>query len=304
MGIPTGVFIRSIKFTDADSIILRGIIWQRFKTAEQRRQIPGENDPKIWFPQSDATQFEFLYRQREEGEEVMGWNFRAVISQEFDFSKFPFDHVNLEFRIAHADLLEEIFLTPDLEAYSNTNPASLPGIGEEVFLDRWEMLRAFYTYKDISQEIGIPSADLPGLSYNVALTRRPGGAFITYGIPLAVVLLLLFAIVIIVHLNEQRIGVFGFTTSSVFGYCAALFFIALIGHLGVRGILETQEVVYLESFHFISYGALLAVSINTILFTSQMHMPPVQWRQNLLFAVHFWPVVVGTLLIITLFAFT
>ena len=90
---------------------------------------------------------------------------------------------------------------------------------------------------------------------------------------------LLFAVLVIVTMRQDRIGVFGFSTSSVLTYCAALFFVVAVLHISLRSELGAPgTVVYLEYFYFLIYAAILLVSVDSILFASAINVPFIEFR--------------------------
>ena len=115
---------------------------------------------------------------------------------------------------------------------------------------------------------------------------------------------LLFAVLVIVTMRQDRIGVFGFSTSSVLTYCAALFFVVAVLHISLRSELGAPgTVVYLEYFYFLIYAAILLVSVDSILFASAINVPFIEFRDNVLVELLYWPLMTGVLLVISLIVF-
>ena len=140
--------------------------------------------------------------------------------------------------------------------------------------------------------------------FHIGLTREFADAFIAHIIPLVVVTFLLFAVLVIVTMRQDRIGIFGFSTSSVLAYCAALFFVVVVLHISLRsGLGAPGTVVYLEYFYFLIYAAILLVSVDSILFASAVNVPFIEFRDNVLFELLYWPSITGVLLAISLFVF-
>jgi hypothetical protein len=69
------------------------------------------------------------------------------------------------------------------------------------------------------------------------------------------------------------------------------------------GLEAPESVVYLEYLYFLVYGAILVVSVNSILFASRVNVWLIQYRDNEIVKITFWPVYLGGLFIITLIAF-
>ena len=313
--VPTGVFVQSMEFSDAHNVSLTGYIWQTYTDAMPAWVKPelGAEAPGFTLPQADVVYKEEIieaYRRRQGKRVVIGWYFRAVLRQEFDVSRYPFDRGDVWIRIRPKDFDRGVLLTPDLASYTMTNPATLPGMEQQEFvLEGWNIERSFFSYRAnrYNTDFGIQTLagqhNSPELYFNITLRRRFVDAFISHIIPLAVVAFLLFAALVIVTSHEEKMGLRGFNTSTVLAYCAALFFVTIVGHISLRSGLEAPGIVYLEFFYFVTYGAILSVSVNAILFTSHIHIWCVQYRDSLVMELLFWPTLFGFLLVITLGVF-
>ena len=148
-----------------------------------------------------------------------------------------------------------------------------------------------------------PVGDSLELYFNIGLRRYFVSAFVEYMIPLAVVSFLVFAVLMISTRQQEKIGLLGFSTSAVLGYCAALFFVLIVSHVHLRETLAGQGTIYMEYFYFVMYFAILGVSIDALLFSSSARLPFIRYRDNILAKQLYWPVLTGTLFTITLLAF-
>ena len=82
-----------------------------------------------------------------------------------------------------------------------------------------------------------------------------------------------------------------------------LLFVAVFSHIGARQKIAAQEIIYLEYFYIVMYFALLWVAVNSILYVRWPESKFIQYEQNLLPKVLFWPVTLGALWLVTLFTF-
>ena len=117
-----------------------------------------------------------------------------------------------------------------------------------------------------------------------------------------VVAILLF-VVLSITTREEKKNQFGFNSSGVLAYCASLFFVLIISHSSLRAKIPTDSVIYLEYFYLILYFAILAVSLNSIVFASHVNIPFIDAKDNLYVKVLYWPIIMGVLLLITLMNF-
>jgi hypothetical protein len=87
---------------------------------------------------------------------------------------------------------------------------------------------------------------------------------------------------------------------NVLSYAAALFFVVAVSHVGLRSELQAAHVVYLEHAYIVLYVVLLVVSVNSILFYSDISLPMLHYKSNLIPKLLYWPVITGVLLWVTL----
>ena len=314
--VPTGLFVQSLAFVGANSVLMNGIIWQKYSKNTSNWQLlpePGSTIPII-FTKADVNYQEEIteiYRTREEDQETIGWHVRAVLNQQFDFSDYPFDREDVFVRLRHRDFEKGVLLSPDLVSYSSTAPDSIPGIeSDEFFLEGWDVERSFFSFREnnYNTNFGVSSSAVQQSSselyFNIGLSRHFLDPFISHVVPILVVALLLFAVLVIFSSRRDRIGVLGFSASAVLAYCAALFFVVVIEHISLRSSLDApQGIIYLEFIYFVVYGAILSVSVNAILFAAAPNLRLMQWRDNMIADLIFWPTLLGLLLIFTVVAF-
>ena len=82
-----------------------------------------------------------------------------------------------------------------------------------------------------------------------------------------------------------------------------LFFVVILGHIDLRSKLTSSEIIYLEYFFFVMYLAILAVSVNSILFVSHANVSLIQYKDNFIPKLLYWPVIASLLLGVTLWVF-
>lgn len=137
----------------------------------------------------------------------------------------------------------------------------------------------------------------------VGIKRNFLSAFISNLVPLFVVSLLLFAVLMISTEDKQKSALYGFSSSTVLAYCAALFFVLIVSHISLREKLDATGIIYLEYFYFVLYFAILTVSINSILLVSNTKYKFICCKDNLIIKLLYWPFILVLLLGITLINF-
>ena len=118
-----------------------------------------------------------------------------------------------------------------------------------------------------------------------------------------IVALVIFLVLLISEREEERILLMRTGPGFNLSIAGTLLFVAVFSHIGARQKIAAQEIVYLEYFYIIMYFALLWVAVNSILYVRWTESKFIQYEQNLLPKVLFWPVTLGALWSVTLFTF-
>ncbi len=297
--VPTGIFLQSLEFSSANNVIVTGYIWQDDPYGNTSGLSLG-----VIFPEAEQIQMSKAY---DDGS-VSGWYFWAVLRQPFDYSKYPFDCEDVWIRIWHKDFHNSNILVPDLDSYEVIRPDTKPGLEYDFVLEGWEVQDSFFSYRINSYNTDFGIEDRKNnvsleLYFNIGTERIFMSSFISDMVPIIVVTLLLFAVLMISTKHEQKKDMYGFDSLQVLTYCAALFFVLIISHVSLREKLPTDGIIYLEYFYFILYFAILIVSVNSILLASNTRCNFINYEDNLIVKLLFWPVITMLALGITLVVF-
>ena len=305
--IPTGIFIQSMEAANANNTILTGYIWQRFTLGKHDHVQRGVLFPEM--SSADDMEIEERFRRREGDTERITWFFRVVLRERFDYSHYPFDKANLWVRLWSADFNHPVFLIPDLESYPLINPTSLPGLDRDLFLPGWTFEESYFDYKynrfttDFGKATHRGQETLPELYFNIVARRNFLGPFISNLIPLIVVAFMLFGLLLIGTKHSEKSGWLNFNAQDILASCAALIFVIILAHIDLRGTLSAEGILYLEYFYFVMYIATLLITINAILFSWDVNLRLIRYQDNLVPKLLFWPLITGSLLVITLIIF-
>ena len=128
-------------------------------------------------------------------------------------------------------------------------------------------------------------------------------AVVAYLIPLLILLLMSFGVQFIVTQEREKMEMNGISTTGLITYYASLFFIGILAHLDVRRTLNASGVVYIEYFYFILYLILLLQTINSIIFVATDAIPFLEYKDNLIPKVIFFPITLGLMFLITAYLF-
>ena len=134
---------------------------------------------------------------------------------------------------------------------------------------------------------------LPELHFNIQLKRNVLDSLIAGGIPMLVVLLMLFAIIVRRTENTEVSKLFGFNPPGTVRICSGLFFVVLLAHIQMRNSIQAEEIVLLEYMYFIVHLAILFTAWHTFLFFSDTRLKIFTYRESLITKLLFWPVVLG-----------
>lgn len=305
--IPTGLFVQSMEFSNANNIIVTGYLWQKFKVGTQDSIERGFLFPNM--SSADDMEVTEQFRRQKDGIETVQWFFRVVLRERFDYSHYPFDKANIYLRLWAKDFNHNAVLIPDLEAYTMINPTSLPGLEKDLFLPGWTFQQSYFDYKynTFNTDFGRVGQQgqevVPELYFNIVARRNFLGPFISNLIPIIVVAFMLFGLLMIGSKHSEKSGWLNFNAQDILASCAALVFVVILAHIDLRGTLAAEGILYLEYFYFVMYIATLLVTINAILFSWDANIRLIQYQDNLIPKLMFWPVITGSLLLLTLAIF-
>jgi hypothetical protein len=132
------------------------------------------------------------------------------------------------------------------------------------------------------------------LYYEIGIKRVFVDAFISNLTPLIVASIALFSLLFLP--KETQIHV-------ILGVSVSLFFVVVYAHLAIRRNLAIGQIFYLEYFFFVVYAALLAVPVNAFRATMRIQIPLLEYRDGLVMKLLYWPVLLGTFFVITVWKF-
>ncbi len=307
--IKTGFFIQSIKFSSANNVYITGYAWQKFpkqwQNTERQINTSSADQLSIVLPEAENLEMTII----DSDQQITRWHFKASLRQSFNYLKYPFDGEDIWIRARFKDFYDNnIILVPDFDSYPNFERSSSNGLESDLFITGWTILKTFYYFRsiDYTSNFGIISTNKTinnkaDLYFNIAIKRDFIGVFVAYMIPLAVIAFLLFAVLMIRTRNTNENKLFGFNSAMVLGYSASLFFVLIVSHMSLREGLHAKGIIYLEYFFFNLYIAIGLVSANAVTFSYK------KWNTGIddkWICLLYWPLLLLSLLIITVIRFT
>ena len=310
--IETGAFIQSLEFTSANNVVVTGYIWQKYPADipdfVERGFILPEGDEQIYYVEDDAS-----YRKEQDGELLLGWYIHTSLRQTFDYAKYPFDRQDIWLRFWHLNFDRNVILTPDFESYGVTEwphkQTTFLGLERDFVLERLALERTYfnYHYNNYNTDFGIANyqgqSAFPELYFNVGVKREVLDAVVAYLIPMFILLLMSFGVQFIVTQIPDKMSMHGISTTGLIAYYASLFFIGILAHLDIRRTLNAAGVVYIEYFYFALYVILLLQTVNSIIFAATDHVGFLEYKDNLIPKVIFFPITLGLMFAVTIYMF-
>jgi hypothetical protein len=302
--IPTGLYIESVEFKGPYDVLVSGYIWQRYAN-----DLPQDLDKGFVMPEAQSVSSSEAYRARQGNEELIGWSFQATLREQFDYQRYPLGRHQIWLQLWHKDFERNVYLAPDLEAYTSLAPATLPGLDSDLVLENWDILQSFFSYRAnrYNANFGIQGLRRdqlqPELYYNISIKRHLLSALISRLTVPIVILIQLFVIVIVIGRDSKRLELFGVRPGAVIFTCAAFFFAVLVSQNALRSELEATGFVYLESLYLLTYFVILAVAINSVLLVAQPNLRLFRDHDNIWAEVSYWPTILLTMCVITFLTF-
>jgi hypothetical protein len=304
MYIPTGVFIQAAQFKGPYTVKIAGYVWQRYADG-----LPRDLERGVVLPEAEQATFHEVYRTHQANEELIGWSFRATLREQFDYDRYPLDRQQLWLRMWHVAFERNAYLQPDLSAFPSSVPTALPGLDHNFVLENWQVQESYFSYRlnRYSTNFGIRDYDAtepqPELYYTIGLRRSLVRPLIARLLAPLVILVQLFVIVMVIGSDRARLELFDVKPGAVIFTCAAFFFVVLLAQNALREEVQSYGLVYLESVHILAYFVILGVALNSVLLVARPNARIFREYDNLWAEVAYWPMILVSLLAVTLLVF-
>lgn len=296
--IPTGIMIQSMQFPDPTSVTVNGFIWQRYPVDAGVMQ-------GFALPQriGEEATLEEVQRETRDGVETIVWYIGVTLRQNYDTTRYPFDHRDIQIRITPVDLAADIILTPDITAYDLVTPRLLPGVDSGASINNWRLRSSYFSYSEEAMNPALLATSmerfrLPELRFVVQAQRVYMGPFIAYLLPGLIAAAMTFAYLVSGRQSGQMDEIV-----NALNYAAALFFVVAVIHTALRDQIAAVGVTYMEYVYILLYVAIVFVAANIFWVARFPDWAIVRYRDNLMPKVLYWPVFAGVLLLATLLIF-
>jgi hypothetical protein len=303
--VPTGIFIEEFEFRDSYNVSLRGEVWQKWPIHLDQFYEAG-----LRFPQealTGKTSIELVSVERDKKFVTHTWAFRIILKMPFDYSKYPFDVRDIKLELMYPDVKSGILLVPDVDGYSDLSSYSAPGINKNIYFNDSQLLSTQFSFDIVNFHDRFGHKKFGGLNsypimkYTINLKRRLLNVMVTNIIPILVVASMIFLIFYSNTKSEEDKS--GVSMMGVIQSCAGFFFVLLVAHIDLRRRLNTPELTYIESFYLTMYLMMALLAINVVTFTKTERYKFLNYNDNLLIKVAYWPLLLFSWMIITLVVF-
>ncbi|GAA3625811.1 cache domain-containing protein [Flavivirga jejuensis] len=321
--VKTGFFIQNVKFSSANDLNITGYFWQKidvptFTSRFKENVLTEVLQPD--FPEAESLDLELV--SKEDG--LIQWYFSAEIRQSFDYSDYPFDEEDIWLRVHPKKAYQDqLLFIPDFDSYPkfvsqndhylnlNITEANLKnGLEKDLFIKGWEIVRTSFAIRDRPYATSFGKYNFknnhtyPELYFNISVKRDFLEVFVVYFIPILVTVFLLFTVLMTYTRNSKENEFYGFSASTVLGFCASLFFVIIVSHMSLRETLQTGSIIYLEYFFFCLYFLITIVSVGAILFSSASASPFFKKNDGEIIKMMYWPLLCFFIFILTTFHFS
>jgi hypothetical protein len=304
--VPTGVYLQSFEFLNANNVEMSGFIWQTYGP-----EIPDQVQRGIVLPEAleDAYEAHEAWRVERNGVEQIGWYFDGTFRQSFDYRLFPFDRQAIWVRLWPPEAVEGVLLVPDFGAYRDLTPETLPGIDTQFVYGGWDPVASGFSMAlldynvDFGLGYGFSGAPDPELFFNLTVERDSLSPMLEHLVlETAIAILLFFLLLLMTHETEvqQRVGL---TTFDLIVAAGGLLFAVILDHNALRGVVESQELAYLEWFPLTLDVFIVLVVLSAVLRVRGWRSPVLGYSGDLMPVLAYWPALFATLLAVTLLVF-
>jgi hypothetical protein len=294
-------------FQTTNNVEITGYVWQSYGP-----EIPAHITRDIVLPEAveEAYEAEEVWRvEEDDGTERIGWYFSGTFRQNFDYRLYPFDRQDIWLRVWTAEPTEGVMLVPDFDAYRDLSPSTLPGIDTQFVYGGWDPINSAFSYDlidynaDFGLEFRTSGAPEPELYFNLSVERDFLGPMLEHLVLVAAIAILLFFLLVLMAHDTDLEDRVGLTIFDLIVAAGGLLFAVILDHNSIRGVVESQDLTYLEWFPLILDVVIVLVVLTAVMRVKRWRIPIIGYSGDLVPVVAYWPALLGALLAVTLFVF-
>lgn len=308
--IPTAFYIDAVQFVSNYEVRVAGYAWQKFvirhgaEPADEKYHDQFYTHKGIIFPGAQINSYEQTDSIRTifEGRSglLVRWRFDVNLPQQLSYALFPFGHNEITLPVWSTDLDDNTVLVPDLDSYKQPYPDVCPGLGNNFRINGWSVLNSYYSYSMDSYLCNFGNSGIyginrfPELQFSITVSRKFLDSLVCKIIPIAVVLTLLFTILFVRNDSDGFNNIIG---------CSGLFFVLVFDHISLRESMMTEKIMYLEFCYFFSYMLLLLITVTSFRLGPESTVKSYFLWTDKILKYFFWTIMLGAMLLATIFKF-
>ncbi|MFC7219185.1 hypothetical protein ACFQLX_13555 [Streptomyces polyrhachis] len=308
--IPTGVFLQQLRFTAPNAVQASGFVWQRLP-----KGFPKKFEGVVFPDAEDSYGTKEVYRdkQPEDGSTTVGWYFKVKLAENFDYERYPFDRQGIRLRLWSKDRADDsMALVPDFRSYPPWQPQQRYGVDPGLVLPGWSTVFSSWSYLrlDYHTTLGGNPRDYhgaypvpPDLYFNVGIDRDWVSPFFDTLTRWLIVALVIFLALFVYQKDKGELRPdLGFSTWAVITFGVQMLLVVVIDQDSVR-LATGPTMAYVEWFALSLYTVIFLVALNAVILTSRRYSPGLEWRDNRVAKLLYWPVLLALIFAATLYVF-
>ncbi|MFI5802485.1 hypothetical protein [Streptomyces sp. NPDC051561] len=303
--IPTGLFIQGAKFTGPQEVEVSGYVWQRYG-----KGVP-ESSMGVVFPEApDGYELTDAYdTTNTEGQRLKGWHFNLTLRQKFTYRQYPLDKQNIWLRLwSRANFTNDV-LVPDFASYPPWQYGRI-GLDQDTLTSGWNPYFTGWSFgqHDYTMTQGLtdwnkPFKSAPELYFNMGMEREWAGPLTGRLIQSFFISAVMFLTLFVNTRDDSKNPRYGFSTWTAISFAVTVLLVVVVDQQQIREIAGDTSLTYLEYFAIAQYVVITGVFVNAILIGSDTKVRALEWRDNMLPTLLYWPVLLGLFFAFTLLVF-
>ncbi|MFJ6695781.1 hypothetical protein ACIQM4_06880 [Streptomyces sp. NPDC091272] len=294
--IPTGIFVQSSKFTSPEEVEVSGYVWQRYGA-----DVPAQSMGVV-FPEAtdgyDEVQEAYDTRSTD-GRRLKGWHFKVTLRQNFNYKHYPLDKQNVWLRMWSKATFTNDVLVPDFAAYPPWRYGRI-GLDQDTVTSGWSPYYTGWSFgmHDYTMTQGLtdwdkPFKSAPELYFNVGMEREWAGPMTGRLIQSFFISAVMFLALFVFTKDDGKNPRFGFSAWTAISFAVTLLLVVVVDQQQIREIAGDTSLTYLEYLAISQYIVITGIFANAIMLGTDTDRRVIEWRDNMLATLLYWPVLVG-----------
>ena len=301
--LPAGVLVKSVKIIGVNEAEVSGIIWQKIP-----KRLLGNIKEGFRFPDAVTSVMEEIYRINDNNNTIIGWNFKTMLRQSFNNTRFPFEQLQVKLLMCQKNVLNRIQFIPDFKSYEEYSSASAPFASKDITVPGWEIKQTYFTIQKpvyqttFGQNDQKIKSNVRDMVLNITLHREFLSNFFSTFLPFFVLILLAFIALLMTSAKPENDKVFNFKPSNMQGIASGFVLFLVFSIIGIRGKAISNNLLYVEYLYFFTFLVVLSlISVAITIFRKTDNI--IGYEDGILIKALYWPFILGTIYLITFINF-